>query len=211
LGQGIQGLFSQYVKVLTKPGAQSFAEEMGKASWGMIWIQLLFIGVIGTIVGLIGLALSTAVVSAATGSSAGAAFALVGGVFTGTGSLYAIISTIISFFIIVGIQYLLAKAFGGNGLFVQQGYSYLLYYTPIAVVSSVLGLIPVLGGLIGIALAIYGLVLNVFSIMATHRLSGGKATWVVLIPIIAIFLVVFLCALAVFALFLHAASNVPTY
>ncbi len=39
LGQAIQGLPNQYIKVLTKPGAQSFAEEQSKADWGIIWMQ----------------------------------------------------------------------------------------------------------------------------------------------------------------------------
>src|SRR2546425_13266010 len=33
IGQAIQELPNQYIKVLTKPSAQTFAEEMGKADW----------------------------------------------------------------------------------------------------------------------------------------------------------------------------------
>src|SRR2546430_15728922 len=43
LGQAVQELPNQYIKVTTKPGAQSFAEEQGKASWDIIWVQLAFI------------------------------------------------------------------------------------------------------------------------------------------------------------------------
>src|SRR5215471_12408169 len=53
LGQAIQELPNQYIKVLTKPSAQSFFEEIGKADWGIVWIQLLVLAVIGTIFGLI--------------------------------------------------------------------------------------------------------------------------------------------------------------
>src|SRR6266702_2783760 len=37
IGQAIQELPNQYIRVLTKPSAQTFAEEMGKADWAMIW------------------------------------------------------------------------------------------------------------------------------------------------------------------------------
>src|SRR5215472_1779325 len=53
LGQAIQELPNQYIKVLTKPSAQSFFEEIGKADWGIVWIQLLVLAVIATILGLI--------------------------------------------------------------------------------------------------------------------------------------------------------------
>src|SRR6266853_2633662 len=49
IGQAIQELPNQYIRVLTKPSAQTFAEEMGKADWGMVWIQLLIWALVGTI------------------------------------------------------------------------------------------------------------------------------------------------------------------
>src|SRR5438034_7216671 len=60
IGQAIQELPNQYIKVLTKPSAQSFAEEMGKADWGMVWIQLLIWALVGTILGLIRAAIGLA-------------------------------------------------------------------------------------------------------------------------------------------------------
>src|SRR6266571_1941252 len=60
IGQAIQELPNQYIKVVTKPSAQTFAEEMGKADWAMVWIQLLAIAIVGTIFGLIGSAIGAA-------------------------------------------------------------------------------------------------------------------------------------------------------
>jgi hypothetical protein len=91
---------------------------------------------------------------------------------------------------------------------------------PLSVVSTligfILGFIPVLrlvvSGLVGFALAIYQIVLNVLSIMASHRLTGGKATAVVLIPFAVIVLLFFLCAFIVIAVFvaaMHGASTGP--
>src|SRR5690348_7612647 len=41
LEQAIKELPSQYIKVLTKPSANTFAQEMGKASWNIVWAQLI--------------------------------------------------------------------------------------------------------------------------------------------------------------------------
>jgi len=205
IGQAIQELPNQYIRVLTKPSAQTFAEEMGKADWAMVWIQLLAIALIGTILGFIraaiGLAASSSF-SSSSGFNPNAILALSVG-----GSTFSIISIPVSFFILVGIQYLLAKAFQGQGRFLTQGYTTLLYQTPIYIISFIIGIIPIFGGLIGAVLYIYSIVLNVFAIMAVHRLSGGKATAVVLIPIVVLFLLLFLCVIAVAALFFAATRN----
>jgi len=175
---------------------------MGKADWAMVWIQLLILALVGTIVGLIRSAIGYAgsnLLTTTGGFDTGAFQAL-----TVSGSTFSFIAVPVSFFILVGIQYLLAKAFQGQGNFLTQSYSTLLYQVPINIASYLVGLIPILGGIAGFALFIYGIVLNVYAIMAVHRLSGGKATGVVLIPIAVLFLLVFLCILAVAAIFVAA-------
>jgi Yip1-like protein len=206
LGQAIQELPNQYIKILTKPSVQSFAEEMGKADWAIVWVQLLAIAIVGTIFGLIGSAINAASSSfgSASGFNPGAILAL-----TISGSTFSFISVPLYFFILVGIQYLIARAFQGQGRFLTQSYTTLLYQVPINIASYVLGLIPFVGGIAGAALFIYGIVLNVYSIMAVHRLSGGKATAVVLIPIAVLFLLVFLCVLAVVAIFFAVRTTTP--
>ena len=201
IGQAIQELPNQYIRVLTKPSVQTFAEEMGKADWAMVWIQLLIWAVVGTIIGLIGSALRLA--SSSIVGSSGASFNSILAL-TASGNTFAFISVPITFFILVGIQYLLAKAFKGEGNFLTQGYTTLLFEVPIYILSYLLGLIPILGGIAGFALLIYGWVLNVFAIMAVHRLSGGKASAVVFIPIAVLFLLVFLCVFVVIALLVAA-------
>ena len=201
IGQAIQELPNQYIRVLTKPSAQTFAEEMGKADWGMVWIQLLIWALIGTILGLIGSAIGLASSSFVRNNTFNPASIIA---LTVSGSTFSFIAVPVTFFIVVGIQYLLAKAFKGQGNFLTQGYTYLLFEVPISIVSYLLGFIPILGGIAGFALAIYGIVLNVFAIMAVHRLSGGKAVGVVLIPIAVLFLLVFLCAFAIAAILIAA-------
>ena len=180
---------------------QTFAEEMGKADWAMVWIQLLIWALAGTIIGLIASALRLASSSliGTSGVSYNAILAL-----TVSGNAFSFISVPISFFILVGIQYLLAKAFKGEGNFLTQGYTTLLFEVPIYIISYLLGLIPIFGGIAGFALLIYGWVLNVFAVMAVHRLSGGKASAVVFIPIAVLFLLVFLCVIVLAAIFVAA-------
>jgi Yip1 domain len=197
IGQAIQELPNQYIKVLTKPSAQTFAEEMGKADWGIVWVQILIWALAGTILGLIRGAIGLAGSSFVSNNAFNPAAILA---LTVSGSIFSFISVPVSFFILVGIQYLLAKAFQGQGKFLTQSYTTVLYEVPIYIASYILGFIPILGGIAGFALLIYGIVLNVFSIMAVHRLSGGKATGVVLIPIAVLFLLVFLCAFVIAAI-----------
>ena len=204
IGQAIQELPNQYIKVLTKPSAQSFAEEMGKADWAMVWIQLLIWALIGTILGLIRAAIGLAASSFVSNNTFNPAAITA---LTVSGSTFSFIAVPVSFFIVVGIQYLLAKAFRGEGNFLTQSYTYLLFEVPISIVSYLLGFIPILGGIAGFALAIYGIVLNVFAIMAVHRLSGGKAVGVVLIPIAVLILLVFLCAFAIAAIIIAASKT----
>lgn len=207
LSQAIQELPNQYIKILTKPSAQSFAEEMGKADWGMVWVQLIALALVGTIFGLIGNAIGIASNPFTNTNGVNYTAFLA---FTVSGSLFSIIAVPLGFFIIVGVQYLLAKAFQGQGTFLAQGYTRLLFDVPLGVARYVFGIIPIVGGIIGLALSIYGIILNVYSIMAVHRLSGGRATAVVLIPIIVLYVVLFLCVLAFVLLILAAASRSGT-
>ncbi len=66
-----------------------------------------------------------------------------------------------------------------------QGYAYLLFDVPLGIISSLLTLLPLAGLFLALGLLIYRIVLAIFSIMAVHRIGGGKASAVVLIPIAA--------------------------
>lgn len=184
LGEAIRQLPNQYIRVLTKPSAATFAAEQGKAAWNIVWVQLLGIAVItaALVFLLFQLTLPGMLSNSNVPPSSIAAFE---GVSLGV-VLSFIVFVPIGFFIGTGIQYLIAKAFGGQGTFVAHGYGSLLYGAPIGIVSLLLGLIPILGSLAGSALSIYAIVLNVFMIMGVHRMSGGKATLVVLLPTIVL-------------------------
>ncbi len=181
LEQAIKELPSQYLKVLTNPSAETFAQEMGKASWNIVWAQL------------IGYAIICAILSYITSLIFPNPFDTIG-----TGPFNPIIGQLIQwaftlgltpliigiFFASVGIRYLIAKAFRGQGTFLAQGYTNLLFAVPLSILSALVSWVPRLGSLVVLGVAVYTIVLRIFSIMAVHRLSGGKATVVVLIPVV---------------------------
>jgi hypothetical protein len=102
------------------------------------------------------------------------------------------------FFARVGIRYLIAKAFRGQGTFLAQGYTNLLFAVPLGILSALVSWVPLLGGIVVLGVAAYTIVLRIFSIMAVHRLSGGKATAVVLIPlVVGILLILVLVAIVI--------------
>jgi hypothetical protein len=217
LNEAVQQLPTQYQKVLTKPSVAAFVEELPKAAWDITWIQLLIYIVIRVVVGLIvGLVVAAVVHASLASNPYSTATSLFSAATTTSSALMQIISVPAGFFIIAGLQYLFAKAFGGQGTFLGQCYTSLLFVVPLGIISSILAIlaaIPVAGSilasLIGLAIAIYQIVLNVFQIQAAHRLTGGKATAVVLLPYVIIFVLIMICAIAFAALFVSMLHGLP--
>jgi Yip1 domain len=186
LGKAIQQLPDQYIKVLTRPSALTFDQEKGKAAWDIVLVQLIILAV-----GFTFFSFLVSVIFPGSTSQYG----------VGASLSYIILIPLI-FFIGIGPYYLIAKAFKGEGTFLQQCYTALLFSTPIAVIFGVLIFIPILGGIAFLALTIYANVLNVFSIMSVHRLSGGKATAVALIPGVVVGVVAALLFCGLWAVFI---------
>lgn len=195
LGEAIRQLPGQYWKALTRPGASAFAEETGKASWDIVLVQLAGYAIISAILALLNYAFTQSTTTAllnqlsrntGTRASTPPAF-LTSPVLSVSGALTG---ALIGFFIIQGIFFGLAKAFGGQGTFVQQAYTFLLFEVPLGILGSLLGLIPIGGPLFSLAVSVYSVVLSVFAIMGAHQLTGGKASGVVFIPIGSVLLIV---------------------
>jgi hypothetical protein len=227
----------QYKKILLKPGVRSFVEEQGKAEWGIIWLQLLFLMIIQIGVSIpLFLAYNQALATNPSLASAGVDASLFSSpAFLLVEILLEAVFVPLTFLAGVGIQYLVARAFKGLGSFKQQAYNQLLFQVPLGIVSAALSLIlstfigrtlaaslnvsastPSLSGsyllvlllfdLVSLAIGVYSVILNVFSIMAVHRMSGGRATASVLVPYGVLILVALLC---VCAAALVAASSMP--
>lgn len=210
VGQSLQELPNQYINVLTHPSDRTFEAEMVKSDWAMVWVQLIILIVAGVILGLISGLFASAIISAATGSANtfGALSSLTVATSAG-GAFFRIILIPLFFFIGVGIQFLLAKAFSGQGTFLAQSYTTLLFQVPLNIIGYVLGtvfaFIPVAGAflniIVSLALYVYAVILNIFQIKAVHRLSTGQAAAVVLIPLGVLILLGILCVVAFAALF----------
>jgi hypothetical protein len=208
LWEAVKQLPKQYWRVLTKPGTAVFNQEMGNARWDVIWVQIVGYAVASAVLVSIAWLVLLAVLSplfnsfstesGQTSSSFVTGFLFVPIPFL---AIYTLVGAIGGFFLSQGITYLLAKAFGGQGSFMTQAYTFLLFQVPIGIGGLLLSLIPLVGS-IGSFAGIYAYVLETFQIMAVHRLSGGKAVAVVLIPVAAaILLVIIIYAIFLFTLF----------
>lgn len=190
----------QYLKVLFKPTAKTFAREAERASWGIVWFQIFVLVLITVVLGLIRIFDRSLTAQVATRSNF--LYDILVSFSFGASIGALILRTIITplfFFITVSIQFLLARVFGGVGEYLEQSYATLLYMVPLALLSSILNTIIVfvhgldlnfLNPLISIVLFAYGIILNVTMIKGVHRLTGDKSILVVALYYIVLFLVV---------------------
>lgn len=113
-----------------------------------------------------------------------------------SGSHGNLLTAVIGFFIVSGLYWILAKLLGGQGTFLQGAWLFALIWAPIATASTLLGFIPVLGLVAGLGLAVLQVVMTIFAMAAAHRLTVGKATVVVLIPVMFV-AVATICAVGI--------------
>ncbi len=207
---GINGLFRKWVNVTTRPGATSFATELPTANWGDIWLTIIGLGVLTAITGAIG-ALYLPVTAVPIAGNMTPAYRQAFEQFMHPNPAAAIGNIIvvpIAFFIGVGILFLFAKLFGGTGTFLQQAYAFALFEVPIRGVSALLSLVPYIGAPLGGLLGIYGIVLAVFAVSASQRLSTGKSVAVVLLPAAILLVLACLAALLLVAFLVPVFRNV---
>lgn len=194
---GLGNLFRKFWYVTTRPSTQSFAIELPTANWRDVWLGIMLVAVVSTALLFAIFAIFSALFSSAFTSDPAypSAYqsAAVNTFFRLLPffALAELITVPLGFFISNGITYLIAKIFGGAGSFLELAYAVLLYWVPIVLLSIVCELIPYLGGLVALGLGIYGIFLQVFAISASQRMTTGKATAVVLIPIAFGFLLAF--------------------
>ena len=191
LGEAIWQLPRQYIKVIFRPSAQTFREELGKASRGIVLIQfyaLIVITVALTYLAHIspGSALHT---TSALGIGSYRPFTFLPSPYNGITFILA------SFFIGLITAFFFSRLWRGQGRFVTHTYGLLLCTIPLVTISGALLLIPASGSLVSVLvfliglLFIYRMVLHGCIIMAAHDLSAGKSTVIVLIiPMIFVIL-----------------------
>lgn len=189
LWEAIKQLPQRYWRVLTRPGTATFAYEMPQARWDVVWAQILGYALAAAILSTLAWLILAAFLSAEFNSFATqrggpnpvdfSGLFLVPAPFIGA---FTFIAGVGGIFLGEGITYLLARAFGGQGSFLVQVYTSLLYQVPIGLVTVALSLIPFVGS-IGSLGSIYAYVLRFFQVKAVHRLTTGNALAVLLIPL----------------------------
>jgi hypothetical protein len=108
--------------------------------------------------------------------------------------------SIVGLVIVTGISQIVARVLGGTGTFTQLTYAVAAYVAPMSIVTSLLGLIPLVGCLNAL-LGIYGLFLNVVAVKAVHRFDWGRAVissaalLIVVLVLVGCIMVVFLALL----------------
>jgi hypothetical protein len=174
LGQAMRELPGQYFKVLTRPSVKTFAEEKGKAGWGIIWLQFIGLGMIDALISVVAILISPAVFSSIP-NSGGLSPAALQTIAIVSAVILQLVLTPLSFLFAGGILYLISRAFGGRGKFVEQIYVTLLFGVPLVILSALLSLIPGAGRWLQYVPHIYSLVLIVLALIAVHRRSEGSA------------------------------------
>lgn len=85
---------------------------------------------------------------------------------------------------------LLAKLFGGIGNYSRTVYLIGAYAAPLAILSSLISLIPLVGSCVSIPLSFYGIWMQVCAIQAAHRMNTGRAFIVILLPTLVLCLLI---------------------
>ncbi len=88
--------------------------------------------------------------------------------------IVAVIISVVAFAVSTGITYIIARALGGTGTYAQHAFAIAAYVAPLALISTVVSLIPCYG-LPNYLLVVYGIVLHVIAIKAVHQFGWGKA------------------------------------
>jgi hypothetical protein len=189
-----QEMINGSIAVLTKPAVSTFEEhEKNNLAWALIYAVIA--AVINAIITVATAPLRAGQMRAqyeAMGMSPeqiDAAVASGGGGVVGA-IIGALIATIIGSLIYWGIVYGLGRAFGGTGAFGELAWDLALFSAPLSVISTLLGAIPVVGGIIAFAASIYGLYLTYLAIQSGMNLPSNKALYVILI-LFLIVLVIF--------------------
>lgn len=199
------------VKAVTRPRKENFVELKRFASWSMVFLLLALECLWSIILEVINFATMPKV----TDSSGETEEAVsLGGAIGITIAVF-----LFSYFLGMGIFHGLAQCMAvsphergaqrGSPTFLQLCFLNLLYSIPLDILS-ILGLIPFIGWVIGLALFIYRLVLLVYTLQAVYHVSVGQAIGIIVcfvVIIIVVFVIfIFTIGLTIASILARAAS-----
>jgi hypothetical protein len=104
-------------------------------------------------------------------------------------------------FILTGIMYLIAKAFGGTGTFGNQFYHFAVATGGLTIMSALVSLIPILGELGALLLSVYFLYPMFLIYRAVHKLSDMKSIILTIGPLVVLFILGIIAVFVVVMLF----------
>lgn len=220
-----KGMCQTWIRVLSRPGQEVFVAEKesasAKLSTALVWMILA--SIVSALLGLVQAQLAVAGMGSSFDavleeirtemppdappellSAFEAAFEFLPGLI-GSASLSTIIVGPISFLFVVAIFHVIASLLRGQGQYGRFAYLVAAFWAPITIASSLLGVVPVVGGCVGAILAIYAYVLTYFAAKVEYGLSDGRAIIVVAAPIL---LGAFLFACLAIAIFGIAFSTI---
>jgi hypothetical protein len=166
-GQTLAALQGQYLRVLTRPSVKTFLSEKERCGWGLVWFQMLTLGIICALILAIAYLISPPDVSTIAGAS-GLSKQTLQTTVTLTVAILTFILMPISFLVATGILYLIARAFGGRGTYLQQISVTLLFGVPLVLLSTLLSLVPSAGAWLAWLPHVYSAVLIVLAMVAVH-------------------------------------------
>jgi hypothetical protein len=112
-----------------------------------------------------------------------------------------IIAVIIGTLINTGLSYIWCKLLGGKGTFSDQYYQFSIVGSGLLIVTSVLMLVPFVGGLVAGLLAIYYLYPVFLVYRSVHKFTDGRAALAVLLPFVLL-IILAIIAMMFFAVML---------
>src|SRR6185312_10931586 len=149
----LSALPSQYIQILSQPSVKTFTEEKGRASWLSTWFQVILLGVISALLAALGQLISPVPMSSVAGIDPTSLkyISLISTIFI------VLVGTPCAFFAASGVFYLFARILKGQGTFLEQTYLLVLLGFPMVILSSLLALIPTVGGWLQYVPHIYSL------------------------------------------------------
>ena len=106
-------------------------------------------------------------------------------------TVLGIVFSLIGFILLCLLYHVIAKMFGGQGSLGTFSYLSAGVWSPVSIITAVLGLIPLIGSCLGALVGIYGLVLSFFAIKTNYRLGDGRAIIVLILPVLLLIALVF--------------------
>lgn len=220
----LQSVFQSWMNAVTKPNVATYENELGKASWVKVLIAVAAVAIVSAIVGVIGAAAANAAIDSSFNQVAqqlqdqGASTADIENyrnlarTFAGGGGFFSgLIGPFFSFFLGAGWLYLTSRMFGGQPSdFLRHAYLLSISYAPLRIAGAIVGLVPVLGGLVALVLWAYQLYLSGLALQAAHRMPAGRAQMAVWISLILWVLLVCLCIFLFIFVIAAAVSSTST-